>query len=153
MAQSMDVRITCTMWPMKEELHTLICRLVCSYSLSLSYQGAHHTPHILLHKHYTRHIPRIFLGYPSLWTWTTPHLKLEIAEISQDRPGKSWPVNLDYSVIEAAWGCWDIPGSSWEILACELGLLRNWSSLRLLRYPRIVLGYSGLWTWTTLYLK
>ena len=151
MAQSMDVRITYTMWPMKEELHTLICRLVCSYSLSLSYQGAHHTPHILLHKHYTRHIPRIFLGYPSLWTWTTPHLKLEVAEISQDRPGKSWPVNLDYSVIEAAWGCWDIPGSSWpvnldysilevardcwgipglsgDILASELGQLRTWSS-------------------------
>ena len=48
------------------ERRITICSLVCSYSLSLSYQGAHHTPHILLHKHYTHHVPRIFLGYPSL---------------------------------------------------------------------------------------
>ena len=48
------------------------------------------------------------------------------AEASWDHPGISWPVNLDYFALEVARGAeasQDHP--AWDILPCELGLLRT----------------------------
>ena len=43
---------------------------------------------------------------------------MSAVDVSWDRPGISWHVNLDYSVLEVARGAeasWDHPGISWHV--------------------------------------